>query len=191
VVLLLAAGRGSRFGSDKRVSVIEGRETLLYKSLECYRRSGLGVLLCISGRPEDDELEEAFSATGVVCLRCDRADRGMGATLAQGMQACANASAVFIALADMPLVNPDTIARLEHTASPERIVFPVFEGQRGHPVLFGAAFFGELRALDGDRGASAVIQRHSDACIEIPVDDPGVLLDADTPDALADLRRRL
>jgi molybdenum cofactor cytidylyltransferase len=190
-VLMLAAGSSRRFGADKRRRLLQGRETLLQKSLASYRQNGLQVVLCLSDRPEDDDLARELAAADVECLRCRRAAAGMGATLAEGVRYCAAEPGILVALADMPLIAPGTIGLLAGQLARDQIVYPVFRGRRGHPVLFGARFLPELCLLDGDRGASAVIAAHASHCREVAVDDPGVLLDADTPAALADIRRRL
>ncbi|MBF3189011.1 NTP transferase domain-containing protein, partial [Pseudomonas aeruginosa] len=78
----------------------------------------------------------------------------------------------------------DTLERLAAMATPEAIVFPLYDGQRGHPVLFGRAFWDALAQLDGDQGARRVLQAHRPAWREVPCDDPGVLCDVDTPAAL-------
>jgi molybdenum cofactor cytidylyltransferase len=109
----------------------------------------------------------------------------MGATLAEGVSRCSADPGIFIALADMPLIDPGTILALETHLSADRIVYPVFQGSRGHPVLFGSAYFAELQSLDGDQGASALLRKHAARCHELAVDDPGVILDVDTREALA------
>jgi molybdenum cofactor cytidylyltransferase len=184
-VLMLAAGNSARFGGDKRRHFVQGGKTLLYKSLEVYREADLRVLLCLSDRPEDDDLERLFAADAVDCLRCSRALSGMGATLAEGVSRCSADPGIFIALADMPLIDPGTILTLEKHLSADGIVYPVFKGSRGHPVLFGSAYFAELQSLDGDQGASALLRKHAAACHALAVDDPGVILDVDTREALA------
>ena len=74
-------------------------------------------------------------------------------------------------------------------ADPDRaICVPVFERKRGHPVLWPARYFPEIERLRGDVGARALLDRHADALVLVPVGDAGVLRDVDTPDALADAR---
>jgi len=67
-------------------------------------------------------------------------------------------------------------------------VAPRYRGTPGHPVLFDHSVFAELRALDGDRGARAVIERDPSrvAIVEVDAPPPG---DVDTPEDLARLRR--
>ena len=69
------------------------------------------------------------------------------------------------------------------------VCVPTWEGRRGHPVLFASRFFPELRLLDGDVGARAVIEEHAGVVCQVPMDDRGVTVDVDTPEALAALSR--
>ena len=63
---------------------------------------------------------------------------------------------------------------------------PFFEGRRGHPALFSAALFGDLRGLTGDEGGRSVLKRLGTAIVEVAAPSNGILFDVDTPDALAD-----
>jgi molybdenum cofactor cytidylyltransferase len=114
----------------------------------------------------------------------------MGATIAEAVTALPSAKVIAIALGDMPLLQASTLARLASLATEDLILVPTYQGRRGHPVFFGARFAGDLKSLTGDRGAAMVLKRYGGACREVPVDDPGIHLDADTPDALEALRPR-
>jgi CTP:molybdopterin cytidylyltransferase MocA len=59
------------------------------------------------------------------------------------------------------------------------IVVPIFEGRRGHPVLFARETWLDLMTA-ADGGARSVVHRHGAAVLEVEVDDPNVLRDVDT-----------
>ncbi len=123
-------------------------------------------------------------------IECERADEGMGASLACGVQAAAAADGWIIALADMPWVATATIASVRDAiAGGALLAAPFHDGRRGHPVGFGRACYRELAALTGDEGARAVVMRHARELQRIDVDDPGVLRDVDTPADLMGPRR--
>lgn len=186
-VLLLAAGRARRFGSDKRMALTGSRLTLLEQSISLYMERALPVYVCLSARAEDDELESIAVAAGASVLRCAAAQGGMGCTIAEAAGRVPMHPALFIALADMPAVASGTLTVLRQNAAADRVVYPVYRGRRGHPVVFGSQFFSLLQNLEGDRGASLILTQHASRCVALPVDDPGVLLDADTPEQLARL----
>ena len=107
---------------------------------------------------------------------------GMAHSLAAGVRAGRQLDFLFIALADMPNVRAKTLHRLKHAvAGTEFIVQPAYHGTPGHPVGFGSLYFRELESLTGDIGAKRVVAAHHDRTVRIDVDDPGVLMDIDTP----------
>ena len=65
------------------------------------------------------------------------------------------------------------------------------EGQRGNPILWGAAYFPEMMRLTGDVGAKRLIARHRDRVIEVPVASDGIFADVDTPSDLARLKHTI
>lgn len=184
IALLLAAGSSRRFGSDKRQARLPCGRSVLQASLETALRvfSEVHVVL----RDTDDADALGIAAT-VPVVRSPQADLGMGHSLASGIATLgdSDALAVAIVLADMPWLRRETLLQLVAHADPQRIVMPVYDGQQGHPVIIGRAFWPLLEGLTGDKGAKAVIGAHAQACIRVQTDDPGVLLDADTPAALA------
>ena len=97
---------------------------------------------------------------------------------------CAAAVVAGVALGDMPRIAPKTVRRVADALSHHPLVVPVWRGQWGHPVGFGAQFFPQLRALQGARGALGVLQGNEACRCELPVEDEGVLLDVDVPDDL-------
>jgi len=116
------------------------------------------------------------------------ADEGMGSSLRLAAQALPDeVEAVVVGLADMPQVASSTIAALVaawRPLGPRGIVAPVFDGRRGHPVVFGADHLPALRALGGDRGARALLEERRADLSLVEVADPGVLVDLDVPEDL-------
>ena len=88
-------------------------------------------------------------------------------------------------LGDMPRIRPDTLVALQHQAAENLIVVPCYAGRRGHPVLFGRAFWAELLTLQGDQGARELLRLHAKSLLEVAVTDPGILLDVDDAQMLA------
>jgi molybdenum cofactor cytidylyltransferase len=209
VGILLAAGRGVRFGGDKLLTRL-GAEVIgvthrgdrpraapnseAQPSLdgECVgTAAGRHLLAALPRviavvRPGDLALAAALGASGVRIVRCANADHGMGASLACGVSFTPDAAGWIVALADMPWVSPATILRVATAiAEGAPVAAPYYRGERGHPVGFGRVCYPALAALDGDEGAKSIVAAHCDRLARIDVDDPGVLRDVDTP---ADLR---
>lgn len=179
-VLMLAAGRSRRFGSDKRLAPFRPDRSLLETSIETVIGAGLPLLVAL--RPDDQPLAGQLRDRGVTTVRCANASAGMGHTIADGIAALpADWVGVLVALGDMPLVRPTTYLLLARGLTREGIVAPEHGGRRGHPVGFGASFFPALQGLGGDRGGAELLTTHRQRVAHITVDDPGILLDVDDP----------
>ena len=191
VGVLLAAGQGSRFGADKLLAPLPSPsfgspEPGIVGAKACAALAAVLPTPIAVIRPGDHRLAMVLQAHGADVIECPRAPEGMGASLACAVAAAPDAIGWVIALADMPWIRPDTIARVADAIAGGAIVAaPFYDGRRGHPVGFGRACHAELVGLSGDEGARAVLARHAGDLWQIPVDDPGILRDVDTP---ADLR---
>jgi molybdenum cofactor cytidylyltransferase len=141
-------------------------------------------------RPGTSELAEALKSEGCEIVVCDNAAEGMGASLACAARAAAHfdppADGYLVALGDMPFVRRTTIAAVRDAlAGGAALVAPYFRARRGHPVGVSKIFYEKLLLLRGDEGAKKLLAAHDDQLVKIPVGDPGVIRDIDTPDDLA------
>lgn len=191
VVLMLAAGRSRRFGGDKRQAALGAEKTLLEQSISQFTSLGLRVFVSLSTASEDDLLAKSLVGESVEILRCERAIEGMGGTLAESVKKIGDTASILIALADMPGLSSETILQLLEKAQTENIVSPVYEGRRGHPVIFGRRFLPLLKNLSGDAGASQLIREYASSCVSVPVTDAGVVRDVDTAADLVAVKRWL
>jgi molybdenum cofactor cytidylyltransferase len=183
VGLLLAAGSGTRFGSDKLRHALPHGVAIAVQAAR-HLKSQVPVVAVV--RPGNDELAQALKAEGCEVAICDNAAEGMGASLACAVRAAQAADAWLVALGDMPFVRPSSIgavrAALEGGAG---IAAPYFRARRGHPVGIASRYKQELIALGGDEGAKALLALHGADLLKIPVGDPGVIRDIDRPEDLA------
>src|SRR5262249_38162351 len=89
-----------------------------------------------------------------------------------------------LAPADHPVINAVVVGqrRSRFGEGGSSIIVPVFNGRRGHPTLFAWQHVAGIRELPADQGINAYLRGHSNETLELPVDDPGVLIDLDTPE---------
>ena len=110
----------------------------------------------------------------------------MGASLACAARAAGPADGYLVALADMPFVRPSTVAAVrEALAGGAALAAPYFRSRRGHPVGLSGRFYRDLLELHGDEGAKYLLAANLKELLKIPVGDPGVIRDIDTPDDLS------
>jgi len=184
--ILLAGGSSVRYGGNKLSQArIDG---IPIGILAARHLASVVDEICVIVPPDGIATRDLFAGEFRVSI-CADADEGMGRSIAHGVGQFPNARGWLIALADMPCIASDTIARVAAELTvPESIARPRIGGKAGHPVGFGSAYFEELRGLQGDVGASPVLAAHPDALAYVDVDDPGILLDIDRPDDLVRVR---
>ena len=137
-------------------------------------------------RPGAGPLAEALRKEGCQVAVCENAEEGMGASLACAVRMAGELDGYLVALADMPFVRRTTIAAIrEALEAGAPLAAPYFRARRGHPVAFSKSFYKELLTLEGDEGAKRLLAAHAGALKKIPVGDPGVIRDIDTPGDLA------
>jgi molybdenum cofactor cytidylyltransferase len=141
-------------------------------------------------RPGSVELVQVLKGEGCEVVVCDNAAEGMGASLACAARAAAQfhpeADGYLVALGDMPFVRRTTIAALRDAlAAGAALAAPYFRARRGHPVALSKKFLPDLYALKGDEGAKKLLAQNERALVKIPVGDPGVIRDIDTPGDLS------
>lgn len=179
---MLAAGTGSRFGSDKLSHALPHGVSIAVQAAR-HLKTQVPVVAVVRSK---GALSEALQAEGCRVVVCDNATEGMGASLACGVRETPDAEAWLVALADMPFVRPASIAAvraaLEEGAP---LAAPFFRARRGHPVGINAKHRAELAAIGGDQGARALLERYGAQVRKIPVGDPGVIRDIDRPEDLA------
>jgi molybdenum cofactor cytidylyltransferase len=184
VGLLLAAGSASRFGSDKLAHPLAHGVSIAVQSAR-HLKSELARVVAVV-RPDCGALGAQLAAEGCEVVVCENAADGMGASLACAVRAAGRADAYVVALADMPFVRRSTVAAVrDAVAVGATLAAPYFRTRRGHPVGFSGRFHDSLVSLKGDEGARKILSENEAALQKIPVGDPGVIRDIDTPSDLA------
>jgi molybdenum cofactor cytidylyltransferase len=188
--IVLAAGKSSRMGTNKLLADLGGKP-MIRRTVEAVAASSADRVIVVTGRDAD---AVAGALTGLPIETIHNADfaQGLSTSLKRGLAAVPDdADAVLVCLGDMPRVTPAAINRLIAAFSPAEhrsIAVPVFGAERGNPVLWGRQHFAALAALEGDRGGRGLIDQRTDELVEIAMGDDGVLVDADTPEALERIR---
>jgi len=185
--IVLAAGQSRRTGKiNKLLAEIEGTP-MVARVLTEVSASAASPIIVVTGH-ESDRVRVALQRDGMTFVQnADYAD-GLSTSLKVGLRAVPeDIDGVIVCLGDMPRVKATHIDRLIAAFNPlegRAICVPTFTGKRGNPVLWGAQFLEEMQAVAGDVGARHLIGAHGELVAEVPIDDDGVLVDVDTPEAL-------
>jgi CTP:molybdopterin cytidylyltransferase MocA len=192
VAIILAAGESSRMGSPKALLTDRSGESFVARIVTTMRDAGVDECIIVTGR-HHDEIAQAVDSLRLQpkpqIVRNDDPGRGQLSSLWTGLNACPRGTdAVAVTLVDVPFVTVETVRAVidawARTGAP--IARASFGERRGHPVIFDRTLFDELRHAPLDVGARAVLSAHYDAIVNVAVDDPGCLVDVDTP---ADYKR--
>ena len=179
VGVLLAAGAGTRFGGRKLLQPLANGTPVGVASLRNLKSAIKRIVAVV--REGDDELAEVLRSEDVQVISSKEAWRGMGHSLASAVARTQDAQGWVVALGDMPAIQSSTIGMIaRELRNHQRIVLPVYEGKRGHPVGFPHSLRAQLEQLSGDAGARSLIQARSENVLRIAVSDAGVLQDVDT-----------
>lgn len=180
VGILLAAGQSSRFGRNKLLHHVTGDTPMLMvvaRKLSSVLPDSVAVI-----NRDLLKYKEQLEQFGMRVLVNEHTHMGIGSSIACGVRANPGASGWLISLADMPYIKPETISLLaSKLRNNTDIVAPVFNGKRGHPVVFGQIYGSELVSLNEDTGARHLIEKYNDRLKQVITDDEGVIRDIDYP----------
>lgn len=176
--VVLAAGSSSRLGRPKQLLPCDGEP--LVRVIAQRARAACDAACVVLGAQIDD-IWPALAELDVDVIECTTWSEGMSASLRTGVRWARDAGheAIVICACDQPRLTTEHVARLIAERAP--IVASRYAGTLGIPALFGAAHYDELLALDGDRGARALLRARDVTAI----DWPDGAFDLDTPEAVA------
>ncbi|WP_371526459.1 nucleotidyltransferase family protein [Streptomyces sp. NBC_01283] len=188
--LLLAAGGGRRLGGRPKALLDHQGRPLVEHAVRVLREGGCTRVHVVLGA-DADVVREKASLPGCVLIDNPEWAEGMGSSLRAGLDSLLRsgaeeggaASAALVSLVDQPGIGPAAIARV-HAAyrSPATLAAAAYDGERGHPVLFGADHWAGIAASAvGDRGARAYLKEHAGEITLVECGDVAEAYDIDTP----------
>ncbi len=186
--LVLAAGQSRRMGRVNKMLVEIDGKPMVVRTVDAALASDADPVVVVLGH-ESDLVRAALGGRDVIFVDNPDFATGLSSSLKRGLGALPGSiDGALVCLGDMPNVGRDHIDRLIAAFDPAEgngICVPTFGGKRGNPVLWDRRYFGEMGELAGDVGARHLIGAHEEAVREVEMPDSGVLLDLDTPEAVA------
>lgn len=194
-VICAAAGLSSRMGAYKPLLPL-GDSTIIRTLIARYRAAGVEQVVMVTGHNRD-LLEEHVSDLHVLCranVRYAESDMlqsvktGVRAYLEEG-EAPSDDDRVLITPCDIPLVGPSTIKALLESSND--ICIPTSNGRRGHPICLSRRIVEQVLSYEGPDGLKGALDSTGLDAALVAVNDPGILVDADTPKDYEQLKQLL
>ncbi len=181
--VILAAGESSRMGRDKALLPWRGQTFLsaAISSLQPWTE----LVLVVAGK-NAPALVERVDAAGAFLVVNPAPERGQFTSLQLGLQEVLNRGrdAAMVTLVDRPPVAGETIRALRNAflASPAWAVVPEYAGRHGHPIVIGREMIEIFLKAPATVTAREVEHEHKDHIQYLPIDDPAVIMNVDTPE---------
>ncbi len=176
-----AAGLSRRMGREK-VLLPFGRSTVLETVLETLAAAGVAEVVAVL-RPDLPEAAERAGRAGARVVLNARPEEEMLLSIRLGLEAVSpDIAAAFVWPADHPAVSPDTVRLLARRADQALALVPCYRSRRGHPALIGRDLFSAITRIPPQEGLRHLWRMRPEALREIPLEDPGVVQNIDTPE---------
>lgn len=189
--LILAAGQSRRMGPQNKLLVEIDGIPMVRRVAEAVLASTARPVLAVLGH-QASRVQAALAGLDVAVVENPDYASGLSSSLRRGIQALPEeVDGVAVCLGDMPRVSPKEIDRLIAGFDPtagRALCVPTYEGKRGNPVVIARRFFAEIQDIAGDVGARQLMGAYPDLTHEVAMPADGVLVDIDTPQALAELQ---
>ncbi len=179
--VVAAAGLSRRMGREK-ILLRFGEASVLERVLATLAAASVAdrVVVLRPGLPEADEQARRAGASVVIN---PRPEEEMLLSIRMGIgELPLDLEAFYVWPADHPAVLPETLVTLAREAGSDRVVLPTHRGHRGHPALVGSGLIDAIARIPTGEGLRHLWHAHPEILREVPVEDPGVLLDLDTPE---------
>jgi molybdenum cofactor cytidylyltransferase len=183
--VILSGGASSRMGSPKALLPFQGRPFLEHL-LEVTLRPEIGVRRVVLGA-HAEPIAKAINLKADEIVINQEWEKGQLSSIQAALRSLPpGTDGILLCLIDHPLISSalvqDLIEQFYKTRSP--IVLPVYEGRRGHPMIFSASLYDELLRAPLETGARAVVWTHKGEVEEVRTNEEGCVLNLNDPETL-------
>jgi molybdenum cofactor cytidylyltransferase len=188
--VILSGGASTRMGSPKALLPYQGRPFLEHL-LEVTQHPKIGVRRVVLGA-HAEPIARAVQLNADEIVINDSWSGGQLSSIHAALHSLpVGTDGMLLCLIDHPLISAELVGELVERFRKERkpIVLPVYNGLRGHPVIFSSALYNELLAAPADTGARAVVWAHQNEVDEVRTNEEGCILNLNDPDAFEKLSR--
>jgi molybdenum cofactor cytidylyltransferase len=184
--VILSGGSSSRMGSPKALLGYQGK-AFLEHLLEVTRHPKIAVRRVVLGVHAEPIAKAIDLAADEIVINADWEKGQLSSIQAALLSLPLNTDGMLLFLIDHPLISASLVADIIDAfySSHASVVLPVFEGRRGHPVLFSAKLYSELQNAPPDVGARAVVWANAANVYEFTTTEQGCILNLNDPETFA------
>lgn len=181
--IIVAAGYSFRMKRFKPLLSLGG-STVLEQAVHSFLKSGIRDIRVVVGH-RANELYPVLDKLGVQTIVNPNFSEGMFSSVTAGVKSLSpDIKGFFLLPVDNPIVSRGTLAKLQNTffTTELGIIYPSHQGMRGHPPLISSRYVNKVMTWNEPGGMRALLDQNEHDAIDVKVDDPGILLDMDTPE---------
>jgi molybdenum cofactor cytidylyltransferase len=183
--VILSGGASSRMGSPKALLAYQGRPFLEHL-LAITVHPKISVRRVVLGAHAEPIAKNIALAADEIVINDDWEKGQLSSIQAAIRSLPAGTEGLLLCLIDHPLISGDLVNELieQFYLKRQKIVLPVYQGRRGHPVIFPVALYEELLQAPLEKGARAVVWAHAADVLEVPTNEEGCVLNLNDPETL-------
>lgn len=191
--VLLAAGEGRRMGGVTKPLIRLQGVPLINRQLIALSGAGVDEVVVVTGHARDAIEAQVQSFPVTLAHNADYAQGQQGSVRVGLAALIGNFDAVFIVLADQPLIGSADLTELMAAFKKRpsgNLVVPVVNGQRGNPILLDEVALAQILASDTNLGCRHLIERQPELVHVHETGNTRFITDLDTPLDLQQLAQR-
>lgn len=182
--IVLAAGKSERMGQNKQLLQLNGK-SIIEGILDALSDAGINEQVVVLGDEMAEVIEAIRPKIGKVKIALNvTPEKGMASSVQTGIIVLSNVDAILIVLGDQPIFDSDLLKKMIgilEDNSEALIVSPIFNGKKGHPLLFRKSLLGELMGLQENQTIRDVVHAHLDKLVTVEAPKWSII-DMDTPE---------
>lgn len=183
--VILSGGASSRMGSPKALLAYQGRPFLEHL-LEVTAHRQIGVRRVVLG-PHAEPIAKAVQLKSDEVVVNEDWEKGQLTSIQAAIRSLPpETDGILVCLIDHPLISASLVQELIESfyKSGKPVVLPLYQGRRGHPVIFSSALYDELLRAPLETGARAVVWAHAGEIEEMRTNEEGCVLNLNDPDTV-------